>query len=404
MARILIITPKQPSSNPRMRKSADALAKAGHTVHVLYAYNADWATAADKSILRNAQWTYERIGGNPHTEQISYHWTRFWRKVFELVGHIERSMCRGYSVYLEKAVDWNPDLVIGHNPGALSLAKKVAQKLSIPVIFDAEDFHRGESYWVRIGQEQKMIELENRYFSDMSTITAASPLIANAYQSIYPNQNFVAINNAFSNQLQPPPPKVGTGPLKICWFSQVVGLDRGLQEFIAGMNDVKYIPIELNIVGQSSDEKMNILSGLIGSPKHQIFFHDPRPEAELLKFLGTQEIGLALEIPHAFNREICRTNKLYTYPLAGCYMFASRTRSQAHFLDEFPSTGELIDLTDSKSIASAIENAAENRDELWKRRKATWELAFEFLNWEKESEVLITEVERILSGFNLQSI
>ena len=40
MSRILIITPKQPSGNPRMRKAADALARAGNTVHVLYAFNA----------------------------------------------------------------------------------------------------------------------------------------------------------------------------------------------------------------------------------------------------------------------------------------------------------------------------------------------------------------------------
>ena len=40
MSRILIITPKQPSGNPRMRKAADALATAGNTVHVLYAFNA----------------------------------------------------------------------------------------------------------------------------------------------------------------------------------------------------------------------------------------------------------------------------------------------------------------------------------------------------------------------------
>ena len=135
------------------------------------------------------------------------------------------------------------------------------------------------------------------------------------------------------------------------------------------MNEVKDIPIQLNIVGLSSDEKNNLLSDLIGSPKHQISFHEPRPESELLQFLGTQEIGLALEIPHAFNREICRTNKLYTYPLAGCYMFASRTKSQEHFLDEFPSTGVLIDLTDSTSIAAAIENAAQNQNALWERRK-----------------------------------
>ena len=54
MARILFLTTKQPSTNPRMRKSADALADAGHEVHVLYAFNTAWATEADQSILRSS--------------------------------------------------------------------------------------------------------------------------------------------------------------------------------------------------------------------------------------------------------------------------------------------------------------------------------------------------------------
>ena len=233
--------------------------------------------------------------------------------------------------FIRKGIQWCPDLVIGHNPGALAPVARISKRLKVPAMFDAEDFHRGESYWVRVRQEHKMIELENRFFPSISTITAASPLIADAYQSLYPNQHFVAVNNAFSGEIQPPPPKAETGPLKICWFSQVVGLDRGLQEFIAGMNEVKDIPIELNIIGLSSAEKNNLLSDLIGSPKHQIFFHAPRPEAELLEFLGTQEIGLALEIPVAYNREICRTNKLYTYPLAGCLCSLLEQKAKHNF-------------------------------------------------------------------------
>ena len=41
--RIAIVTTKQPGTNPRMRKNADALSAAGHDVHVYYAYTADWA-------------------------------------------------------------------------------------------------------------------------------------------------------------------------------------------------------------------------------------------------------------------------------------------------------------------------------------------------------------------------
>ena len=50
MARILFLTSSQPSINPRLRKSADAHAHAGHQVHVLY-YRTLWADVNDDLIL-----------------------------------------------------------------------------------------------------------------------------------------------------------------------------------------------------------------------------------------------------------------------------------------------------------------------------------------------------------------
>ena len=48
--RIAIVTTKQPGTNPRMRKNADALARGGFDVHVLYAHNARWADATDVEV------------------------------------------------------------------------------------------------------------------------------------------------------------------------------------------------------------------------------------------------------------------------------------------------------------------------------------------------------------------
>ena len=119
MPRILIITPKQPSGNPRMRKAADALARAGNTVHVLYAFNADWATQADAEIFEQAQWTWERIGGHPEDAKFTYFISRLMRKLAEARGMTKYAMCRSYSQYVARGMAWKPDLVIGHNPGAL---------------------------------------------------------------------------------------------------------------------------------------------------------------------------------------------------------------------------------------------------------------------------------------------
>ena len=142
--RVLIVTTKQPSTNPRMRKSADALSDAGYTVHVLYAYNAAWASKADKNILRSCNWTYELIGGDPSSNYWKYQLSRVSRKWAEKTGPLERAWCRSHNEFIQKGIAYQPNLVIGHNPGSLSPASSIAEALNIPCMFDAEDYHRGE--------------------------------------------------------------------------------------------------------------------------------------------------------------------------------------------------------------------------------------------------------------------
>ena len=210
MSRILIITPKQPSGNPRMRKAADALARAGNTVHVLYAFNADWATQADEEILAQAQWTWERIGGHPRDAKFTYFISRLMRKLAEALGMTKYAMCRNYSEYIARGLAWKPDLVIGHNPGALGPLVEIGNKLNVPMLFDAEDYHRGE---FQIGSQDslRVQKLEDDCIPQITAMTAASPLIAKTYEALYPQHQVTTINNAFSKNNQPVPNHVTIG-------------------------------------------------------------------------------------------------------------------------------------------------------------------------------------------------
>lgn len=396
MARILFITTKQPSTNPRMRKSADTLANAGYEVHVCYAFNTLWADDADLPIFQNAKWTKERVGGHPVEEKRAYFISRLIRKFNEGRGYLEGALCRSMNSFIRHGVRWNPDLVIGHNPGALAPAVEISRRLKIPVVFDAEDFHRGESYWVRVQKTSGIKDLEDRYILQLSGMTTAAPLITQAYQHLYPSVPISTVNNAFPCSKNAHRPKPHSGPLKIVWFSQNVGLDRGLQEFIKGMNTAPDVPIELSILGNTEPNITCTLEGMVRSGAQGLSFHATRSQEQLFNFLAEHEIGLALEKPLAYNREICRTNKLYTYPLTGCFMLASSTKSQNQFLEEFPQAGKIVDLDDPKSIANALASAYENREELLKCRVAAWELGQAALNWETESDQLLNVVNQTL--------
>ena len=249
-----------------------------------------------------------------------------------------------------------------------------------------------------IGSQEslRVQKLEDDCIPQITAMTAASPLIAKTYETLYPQHQVATVNNAFSKKNQPTQPSSQSGPLKIIWFSQVVGLDRGLAEFLQGMQRAKNVPIQLNVLGLCSDDVQQHLLGSVPSELHQITLHPPMPESALFAFIAEHEIGLALEPGFSENNKLARSNKLYSYGLTGCYSFISKTPAQEQFLREFPDAGELIDLNEPKTIADALGVAFEKRDELLQKRQRAWQLGDTALNWEKESEVLVGFVHQAM--------
>ena len=394
MSRILFITPKQPSTNPRMRKAADAMSEAGHTVHVLYAFNAEWATKADEDILNNARWTHERIGGDPHTEKLTYLLSRLRRKWASFCGHLEGAYCRSMSNFIRKGYDWNPDIVIGHNPGAIFPTLDIAKKLNIPSLFDAEDFYRGETLNASLQNEVKL--LENRWLDHFSAVTTAAPLISERYETLYPKQRFITVNNAFPSKYGASQVTTIEGPLRVVWFSQVIGSDRGLEPFLAALRLIPNTPCSLTLIGLCTEDLENRFRCELCSDQHTLTVVPPMEEVRLFEFLSTQEIGLALELGSTENRKLCRTNKLYTYPLAGCYTLASHTPAQMHFYEEHPMLGSVLDLNQCQQFADAIEALHHNRSDTFSKRAISLQHAQSSLHWKLESRVLNQLVQTVL--------
>jgi glycosyltransferase involved in cell wall biosynthesis len=317
--------------------------------------------------------------------------------VWEWLENEKRSLCRSYRAYVREGIKWQPDLIIGHNPGALGPLVEIGKKLNVPTIFDAEDFHRGEfNPEYESFQSKKVAKLERECLPQLTAATGASPLIVEAYRQLFPHIPWTTVNNAFPSALMQSEPLPQTGPLRLVWFSQVVGLDRGLAEFLRGMALAPEVPINLVIIGMATEEIKSYLVSEIQSVHHHIYFKGPFTEPELFQEIGNHEIGLALEVPKTMNREICRTNKLYTYPLCGVHMLVSKTEAQIDFLNEYPNAGELIDLEKPVSIANALTTAYHNREGLLQKRKAAWELGKKTLNWERESRSLINLVQKTL--------
>lgn len=395
--RIAIVSTKQPGTNPRMRKNADALVEAGFDVLVLYAHNTPWADLTDQELFARVQWRHQRVGGHPEADKTRFFVNRIKRKLGKWTGNVDLQFCPAANAYLNALQRFNPHLVLGHNPGALSVLNQWTNMTGTPVLFDAEDHHSGECP-TGSREQRRMAEFEQRHLSEIQWMTAASPLIGSAYLERFPHLHVATVNNAFDTRLQPSFNALPHAPLKLIWFSQVVGPDRGIQHVLRHLSTLKKLRMDITLVGSCDADTRGAIEACITSDLHRIHWTPPCSEPDLMRVIAEHHIGLAIENSPNLNRALCRTNKLYTYPLCGCWTLASCTPAQEEFYAEHPDLGEVMDLNDGQRWATRLAELASSLNALSQRRKKAWAEAREHLNWSTESTKLLGVIHNMLDS------
>ena len=385
---ILILTSGSPATNPRMVKEANALVNRGYDVHVLYGFIIGWADKLDHGLVEHVGWTAERVGGHPESSPIKFNLTRLMEKVarrFHRRGMFKFVLSRLSLPLLIRAFKQNPDAIIAHNLGALPAAHFISNWKNIPLFFDAEDFHSGESNDETENAINRSAEV--RFIPHCSALSTASPLISEAYQQLFPSLKVFTLNNCFSIEDQLPLIPIHDTCLRFAWFSQTIGNDRGLMEFLIAVADIKnQTAIHITLIGQCSDEFSATLKQSIQKASHiTLDVRPPMPESEIMKVLRESHLGLALERTQPLNRDLCLTNKVFSYLLNGCQILYSNTRAQKKFQNEHPTSGRLIELDNKASIQNGVEWYLNHFSTLEDMRQKNWELSRQKLHFEREA-------------------
>lgn len=402
--KIVLVTNKQPSSNPRLVKEATTLAAKGYAVSVVYNHWSRWADTTDKIILEaNPGIEWIKTGSNPLQNKVAYWFIRLRHKCYRVLANSfprkKRLQVLATSQFypeLEKRTcSIKADLYIAHNLGALPAAAKAAAINNSRYAFDAEDFHRQQE----TGNHKEAYStalIEDHYFNQASFITAGSPLIAAEYKKNYPALEFTTINNVFSKQQQPAFTELNTTPLKLFWFSQTLGLKRGLQDIIKAVNTITSFIIELTIVGDDLNGVKDTIRSQLTNAAHKLIFLPPCSEETLINTAAQNHIGLALEPGFSINNNIALSNKLFTYLLAGNAVIMSATAAQQLFYDQYPQVGWCYQPGDTAALKRILTEAYTNTALLAAKRRNAWELAGTTLNWENEQGKFLSLVNLAL--------
>ncbi len=404
--KILLVSSGQPSLNPRLVKEADVLAGSGYEVTVLYAYWNDWGTRYDQQLLSGKKWKAIRVGGDPDQQPFTWLISRLILKIAKFI--VQKAggykyfgalaISRSSYFLIRGAKKYEADLYIAHNLGALPAVVKTAALYKKPCGFDAEDFHRQEitddinSFHFKICSY-----LEDKYLPLVNYMSAASPLIAGCYAKLYKIEVTTLLNVFPATSLQPAISNDKSMPLKLFWFSQTIGPNRGLEDIIEAMQFLQGTAFELHLLGEADRGIKNIFKMRLKDKSSTLHFHEPIPSDKIIEFAAQFDIGLALETEVPFNRDICLTNKIFTYIQAGLAVIASNTTAQTELLERYPSIGKLYKRHNMQSFADALLYYLQNREELFETRNTALKIAHNELNWENESQKFLTLVKKTLS-------
>ena len=409
--RICLITSGHIFSTPRLVKEAEALAEEGHEVSLVAGSFFAPGEPLDLAILERTGWpaTLVRADHGPQMwlNRLRQHWLRRYRPSTRKLSLMRALRLNNPELprLVDAAIATGADFFHGHCLGGLAAAAQAAARRGVPYGFDAEDFHAGETEVVEQDAFERAIveRITGAYLQGAALRTAASPLIAEEYRKTLGVPMEVVLNvfprRHAPAQLSPARRITRATPARCYWFSQTVGPGRGLEQMFEVLARMQ-TPTELQLRGFVSSAhaaRLNELANRAGMTRPLVFLPPASPE-EMVRLAADAELGLSLEECRPRNRDLCLTNKIFVYLLAGLPQLLSRTTAQAALAPELGAAALLGDLTQPAETARQLDTFFSDPQRMESARHCAWELARKRFCWDVEKENLLRTLRTVLSG------
>jgi hypothetical protein len=400
---ICLVTPGHVGSTPRLVKNADALSAAGYRVHVVAGRHFPPVDALDASLFREAKWTYSVVDMCGGIRVFARKLLRRFARRQLRTRHVSASLrlaARAHhaeTIRLGRFASRVPaQLYLGHCLAGLPAAALAAKARGARYAFDAEDFHDGEEI-DEPGERHARRILQSRLLPGCAFTTAASPMIAARYRELY-GIDPTTLLNVFPLSEAPekpfdPPPVSSSRPARFYWFSQTIGPGRGLEAILAVVVRMR-TPVELRLRGFVQPDYAAHLRELARGAGRgvSIEFLPPAPPAEMTRLAADADLGLSLEQTTPIIRDLCLTNKIFVYLLAGLPQLLSHTSAQAAFARELGSAALAAELGRVDDVAHVLDAFLSDPARIAESRRTAWKLGRSRYNWDLEQTVLLKTV------------
>lgn len=405
MARICLITPHHISSQPRTLREADSLSEAGHEVRVVCRQTDTTSTGYDLRLMQSRSWTLQAVNLQRGSAYPSY-WlaeslrSKMYQCLFDARVKSDRvafrSYLKGFGQLLSLAVSEPADWFIAHTQSALPVAVAAARKWRARLGFDCEDLlsenGTDPADIVRLIQE--------RFLPICDYVSAPSKCLGEILATTHGIEPPLVLYNvsplSLANGLVAPRERLKGPVIRLHWFGQTIGTDRGIEEAIEALGMLADQPIELHLRGKITEASRLNLEKLACNHRvgEKLIFHPPVSPEDLVRTMDQFDIGLALERSAHGNYSLAATNKLLTYILSGLAVAASDTPGHRELMDQLPSVGFTYAAGNPRALADGLSSWTNNREQLVTAQEAAWTSGRQRFSWDIEKEKFLAVLER----------
>jgi len=405
MARICIVTSGHLCTNPRVWREADALSEASHEVTVVGICFDPAQADLDRQMMKTRSWRY-RAGADIRGGSIGGMIRRDWYRLRSKLGRVLISKGRmdphalGYAAncLLDAARNENADLTIVHLEPAFWVGVQM-QTAGFRVGADFEDWH-SENDWPRgsVGKAGDfLVSLEAQLMSRAVHTTTTSKALAGALAQTYGGHEPEVIYNSVRS-LPYRPRGSEDGTVRMVWFSQTLGLGRGLEDLFLALPLLRgdwNLELRANASPQMVAWMNEAIPGLL---RDRVQLRTVVPPDQLSDVVARHDVGLALEVPACRNKDLTASNKIFEYLQSGLVVVASDTIGQREVLARVPGAGELYRSGNPAELATRLNRWLEAPRELSSLRARIHNEANARLAYERQRPRLLASVERALSA------
>ncbi len=179
-------------------------------------------------------------------------------------------------------------------------------------------------------------------------------------------------------------------PARLYWFSQTIGPGRGLEKILTVMARMQ-TPVELQLRGLASQHYVNSLEETarrLGVVQQVKILPLLSPD-QIVREAAGADLGLSLEESKPLNRDLCLTNKIFAYLMAGIPQLMSTTTAQTAIAHELGDAAILGNFAQPQQVANTLDRFFSDPSRICDAMRRARDLARERFCWEREEDTFL---------------